>query len=515
MTKSKLAGLLLCAAAAWGQAQAPAPAGVSGVVTNSVTGEGIPRVHVLLRSGDGQNSYGAMTDAEGKFTMSPLPPGDYAAEMERTGFLMRRSVGFERNQNAFQLTAGEKKDVALTLVPGGSISGRVFDSNGEPMESIEVQAEGGWSELRAVRTDDAGRYRLSGLLPGKYRIRAAPEHIPVPPEHRTDGTQEVQHARTYFGGVVSAKAASRVTVRAGAETTGIDIRLVRAPIVRVSGSLVGFPKGAGGVNFQLDRDDGNMNYPGVNKADGSFELWRLDPGKYRLSARSGGGRTELRSAPVEIELADRNVDGLVLRAVAAADIPGHVTYEDEAARPKESPKLFLQEVTSPAGARDREGAEIAEDGTFRLEKIGAGRYVVSVSWPTAYVKSLTLGPVRMDGRVLDLSAGSGEASLTVVLGSDVGEISGTVRDEKGPVPAFAVLVPEDGSEYQMGTGPQGSYSFRGLAPGNYRLFALPQGEGLRHDAIARDLEMYEDVMERVSLGPGQKVTKDLKLKAEE
>jgi protocatechuate 3,4-dioxygenase beta subunit len=449
--------------------------------------------------------------------MAPLPPGEYAGEMERTGFLMRRATGFENNPNAIRLTAGEKKDVALTLIPGGSIGGRIFDSNGEPMESIQVQAEGGSSELRAVRTDDAGRYRISGLLPGKYRVRAAPEHLPMPPEHRTDGTQEVHYARTYFGGVMTAKAAARVTVSAGAETTGTDIRLVRTPIVRVSGTLIGFPKGEKGANFQLDNDDGQMNYSGVNKPDGTFDLWRVDPGKYRLSARIGGGRTELWSAPVEIIVADSNIDGLVLRAIAPADIPGHVTYEDDAAKPKENPTLVLQEVTSRAHSPQRETAEINDDGSFRLEKVAPGRYMVKPSWRTAYVKSMTLGPVRLDGRILDLSAGPGDASLTVVLASDVGEISGTVRDEKGPVPVFVVLVPEtaDGSDFQISIGPQGNYGFPGLAPGDYKLFALPQGENSGHNALARNLELFEDVMEHVSVGPGQKVTKDLKLKTEQ
>jgi Carboxypeptidase regulatory-like domain len=105
----------------------------------------------------------------------------------------------------------------------------------------------------------------------------------------------------------------------------------------------------------------------------------------------------------------------------------------------------------------------------------------------------------------------------VVLSGDVGEISGTVRDDKGPVPAFAVLVAEkeEGSELQFGMGPKGHYSFQGVAPGNYKLFALPQGQGIRNDTIVRDLETYEDIMEHVSVGPGQKITKDLKLKAPE
>jgi hypothetical protein len=300
------------------------------------------------------------------------------------------------------------------------------------------------------------------------------------------------------------------------QTAGIDIRLIRTPIVGVKGTLVGFPEGHASVDLQIEYDGGSENFNGVSKPDGTFEIWRLDPGAYRLSA-SGGGRTGLRTAPVEIVVGDRNVEGLVLRAVAPSDIPGHVTYEDESAKPKQNPQLVLREVTSRFGSSRGQAAEIDVDGSFPLEKVPAGRYLVSASWPTAYVESMTLGATRLDGRVLDVSAGSGDASLTVVLSGNVGEISGTVRDDKGPAPAFAVLVPEteDGSEFQMRTGPKGNYSFQGIAPGNYRLFALPQGEGIRADFTARDLESYEDIMEHVSVGPGQRVTKDLKVRAPE
>ncbi|HKE28626.1 MAG TPA: carboxypeptidase-like regulatory domain-containing protein [Bryobacteraceae bacterium] len=503
----------ICAVALWAQAQPPAPASLAGAVTNSLTGEGIPHVHITLHNSENHHAYGAVTDAEGKFTMAPLPPDQYVVEMERAGFLMRRNPGYIGESNQIELTAGEKKDVTLKLVPGGSISGRVFDSRGEPVESISVQGEGGWSELRMVRTDDSGHYRLSGLLPGKYRVRAAPEQIPLPPEHRSDGTEELHHARTYYPGSLSSKSATRVRVQAGTETTGIDIRLIRTPIVGVRGTLAGFPKGQNSVNFQLEYEGGDTNIGGVSKPDGTFEIWRLDPGTYRLSA-SGGGRTGLRSAPVEIVVGDRNVEDVVLQAVAPAVIPGHITYEDESAKPKENPRLVVREVSSRFGSpHGEEEAEIDSDGSFRLEKVPAGRYMVSVSWRTAYVVSTTLGGTRFEGRVLDLSAGSVDASLTVVLSSEVAQISGTVRNDEGPVPGFAVLIPEQegGSEFQIAMGPKGNYSFPGIAPGNYKLFALPPGEGIRQDAIMRDLEMYEDVMEHVSVGPGQKVTKDLKL----
>lgn len=502
MRRNSIAVLLFWAASA----RAQAPASLSGVVVNSVTGDPIARVHVSVRgNSEKPQLYGAVTTAEGKFSIASLPAGEYSIETERAGYVMARNYGFGENPNAVQLASGEKKDTKLTLVPGGSISGRVLDSTGEPMADIPVQAEGGWRAAQFTITDDSGHFRLSGLLPGTYRVHASPVQIPMPPEKRTDGTQEIHYSATYYPGSLTAKGAARVSVNPGAEANGIDIRLVRTPIIRVSGQLVGFPNPE---DANVDIRSGGQSSQGPIKPDGSFEMWRLDPGKYQIVARAG----PLVSAPVEVEIAGANIDSIILRAVPSADISGAVTYEEESAKPPKTGRLVLTELGPEPG---QYGAEIDADGSFRLEKVPPGRYLATFSWQTAYVKSISLGPARMDGRVLDLTAGAGGASLGIVAGADGATISGTVRDDSGPITAFAALVPEaeGAAGVQIAMGPKGNYSFSAVAPGNYSLLALPPGEGIRSDAVARDLEAYESVMEHVSVAPHQKLTKDLKLRS--
>jgi len=179
MPKSSLSLALLCAAAGeLAQSQTPTPAAVSGAITNSVTGAPIPRVHVVLHPDDQRHFYGALSDGDGRSTIASVAPGHYSVEMQRTGFLTPLDAGANR---FFELTAGQKKDLSLTLLPSGSISGQVLDAAGEPMESISVTAEGGWSGMNSVNTDNTGRFRLSGLSPGKYRVRASPMNLPFRP----------------------------------------------------------------------------------------------------------------------------------------------------------------------------------------------------------------------------------------------------------------------------------------------------------------------------------------------
>jgi hypothetical protein len=211
---------------------------------------------------------------------------------------------------------------------------------------------------------------------------------------------------------------------------------------------------------------------------------------------------------VEFEIAGANVDQLVLRALPVSNLAGAVSYEEESAKPQRSSRIVLKEIGSDQGEHT---ADIEADGSFVLENIPAGHYVVSLSSQTAYLKSLSLGAASMAGRILDLTSGAGGASLAVVAGADGGEISGTVRDDKGLVAAFAVLVPEaeGAAGMQILIAQKGSYSFTALAPGDYKLFALPPGGAPQREAIGRDLDDYTAIAVHVSLAPHEKVTKDV------
>ena len=109
---------------------------------------------------------------------------------------------------------------------------------------------------------------------------------PVPPEIRTDGTREVHYARTYYPDALTVKAGQRVEVGTGAEAMGIDIRLVQTPIVTVSGRVLDVPAGGRTVIRAVASaaTGGGVQMSNNVKADGSFHIWQLDPGRYTLTA---------------------------------------------------------------------------------------------------------------------------------------------------------------------------------------------------------------------------------------
>jgi protocatechuate 3,4-dioxygenase beta subunit len=422
---------------------------------------------------------------------------------------------------SLHLKAEDKNgDLRVQLTPVGAISGRVTDAEGKPLEGAAVRVEG--SPVRnAFTTDENGHFRIGGLAPGKYRVRASHESvfmrtISVRPEIRADGSVEVHSAATYYPGVLKAKQAGKVEVRPGEETPDIDIQLVGVPFVRVSGKALGVPPGAGQPFADVTMPDSCC--PGVQlNSEGKFEIWGLDPGKYTVRARWEGDGVEtligriVQTAPVAFEVAGSNVDNLELRVIPDSDIAGRLVFETpDGTLPVRERKITL----GPAAS-----ASVDSDDTFNLKKIPAGRYVVGLSWDTVYVKSMQLGSQSIDGSVLDLSNGSGGVTLTLLLSPATGSVSGTVRDDKGnPVEARVALVRDDetGSFHPRyaSVHKDGVYSFPNLPPGNYKLVAVPDDDAdliaLRPGESEPDLSDYEDTMETVEIHGAEKASRDLK-----
>jgi hypothetical protein len=315
-------------------------ASVSGRVTNSATGVPVVRAHVTLNRG--QQRFGALTGVDGRFSISPLPGANYDISVDAPGF--QPLPGFWGvSLNRLALRSGEDKnglDIALT--PSGAISGRVLDAEGQPLQgmslsilSVEGVIYGDPSPLPSVggggSSDPDGRYRFSNLPPGRYRVLAAPGFSRnLAPEIRTDGTTEVHYSPTYYPASLTLASAGRIDVQPGAECTGIDIRMVRTPIVAVRGTVSGIPASGSRVWIRVHkveppirsgRDTREMvsDQRPVNE-NGSFVIWRLDPGSYVLVARSYP--EEWVSPPLEITVADKDINGVVLGLVQSSDISG-------------------------------------------------------------------------------------------------------------------------------------------------------------------------------------------------
>ena len=497
-------------------------ANLAGRVTSAITGAPLVRAHVrVYRFAENGGTYGALTDAAGKYSIAHLPPGNYSITVEAAGFQPPRVVP-DAHTDTFHLDGGEwRSGMDIALTPWSAISGRVTDAEGRPVQAVQVSALGidGFS-MEAI-SDPQGEFRLARLAWGRYRVRAVPEVAHMPPEIRSDGSTEVRYAATYYPSSLTVESAAPLDLAPGAERAGIDIHLVAAPVVAVRGTVSGI---AAGIDAAIDvrkvqpprapNTGRGLGYGhGVN-ADGSFEIWGLDPGKYVLTARSNGAGWG--SAPVEIVVAGRDVEGVRLELVRQLEIAGRVVAGDERARVPHVPagaplgqqaQIVLHEVTSGA----QSFSVVSGDGSFHLSRVEPGRYAVGVGWGP-YVRSVAWGAAAVDGPVVDLRTGSGDEPMIVSVSSATGEIAGTVRDNAGPVGRARVqLLSEQNASRDWGisAGPDGRFLFPNLAPGKYRLLAW-DSDVVWPLAIRYQLIDYADVIETVEVRAGERVTRDLR-----
>src|SRR5215469_6320804 len=252
-SKRYLAPFLAAGALAFAQSPA-APdeklASVEGIVTHSVSGASLARVEVHLteNANEGGLVYGASTNADGKFSIANIPKGTYTVTAKRAGYVMPAGRDGRRAFDIVLQPGDRKNDLAVKLTPTGSISGRVTGVDGVPMEGSSVMADDGAGEGPQSTTDANGNFRIGGLPPGKYRVRAGQEFVPFQPEIRTDGTEEIHYSPTYFPNVLEPAAATRVEVRPDFEAGGTAIQMVRTPLIFVRGVVLGAPRNA---NIQL------------------------------------------------------------------------------------------------------------------------------------------------------------------------------------------------------------------------------------------------------------------------
>uniref|UniRef100_A0A7C6EEG0 Carboxypeptidase regulatory-like domain-containing protein n=1 Tax=candidate division WOR-3 bacterium TaxID=2052148 RepID=A0A7C6EEG0_UNCW3 len=156
----------------------PQPGGISGVVTDSATGNPIvgARVHAM---GGHRICGSATTNENGEYLIQNLPAGSYRVTAGAQGYTPKT---YPEPVSVVEGQITPNINFALTpFIPPtpGSISGTVTDKNtGEPIAGAVVMAarmrrghHPGRGFARALTGPD-GTYTIENLLPGEYRVMA-------------------------------------------------------------------------------------------------------------------------------------------------------------------------------------------------------------------------------------------------------------------------------------------------------------------------------------------------------
>ena len=454
---------------------------VKGIVTNAVTGERLRKAYVRL----GWNpNYAAVTSDQGRFSIEKIEPGAYSLEAERPGFL--------RSVVQLNLAAGQSlSDLAIALMPQASIAGRVVDDDGDIwnhatvylFRSVRKQGRRQLENAGQNSVDDRGEFRIADLPPGKYYVVAEPESGWQNRfgSARSDG---FLLQPTWYPGSIAEEAAAPVTLTAGQEFAGLEIRLRRGAVRNIRGHLSGFsqiPKLPGQSPFGkpmlwVSRPTSwaeGLNYTGSMQSGDAFEVTAVPPGVYQLKVTEGfPQQIVLGRATVQVD--DRDVTDVVISLQAPRSIKGKITIEGDKA--VDVSKLY---ILLDSGQNQTP----QEDGSFVFEQLGVGPHRIDVNGKRdddVYLKTVRFGDTESQNGTFAL-AGGAEGNLELVVSTHGARVTGTVQKNNGAAAkrtVAAVLIPDTSDpekreflKQQAMLDQNGSFTIHAIPPGSYLLYA--------------------------------------------
>lgn len=477
---------------------------IEGTVLNSSTGEALKKVNVIAHP-IGMNSAGAsaISDAAGRFKIDGLDPGRYNLSANRTGFVnqMYGAKAPNRGVASLTLSAGQNmKDVAFKLIPHGVVMGRVLDEDGDPMANVMLQCQRyvynrGKKQLMpagTATTNDLGEYRMFGLAPGKYYVNAqyrAMDFNPGAPSTTRD--YEEGYAPVYYPNAATPESAALLDVSAGAQIRSIDLTLHKTRSIRIRGQVLSgiTNKVLRNANVSLvPRDNAmammNRSFSRGLDPKGNFELHNVLPGSYFLIAQVFEDNKQS-MAKMPIDVANANVDDVRIVVNPSPDLVGRIVIEDNADVKGAVFNVNL-EAKNPGPYGFAGGGPANDDGTFTIKNVLPDAYIVNVFGlrDNFYLKAVRSGDNDITDSGVDFTQSATSGEFTVILSAAGGQVDGTVQNDKSEpaVGATVVLIPAAEKRginrlYKNGSTDQsGHFSLKGIAPGEYKLFAWERVE---------------------------------------
>lgn len=237
------------------------------------------------------------TDAEGKYSISGLPPGTYKVRIDAP-----EGMSIHNPEEELKVKDRGCREVVFLLEPDTRITGKVLDAQAMPaadvlMELVPVPQEGN-AFSSYVRTDKEGRYVMKLLRPGRYHlgVRIA----------GSAGATYVPYPKTYFPGVKDRSQANVITITEGQRIELDELILPARFIDRTLKGVVVDEDGkpvTGAVVWLKERqyDDADMPYRRETDSEGKFSYPVYEGIKYSLNAYvESGGRHVKRSEPLEV-----------------------------------------------------------------------------------------------------------------------------------------------------------------------------------------------------------------------
>lgn len=505
------------------RAQSQGTGAISGTVVDGESGDGVRKAIVTLTlEGTPRQWATERTGGDGYFTFQGLPAGTYTLDATKgnEGRAVYGANSVHERRRSLTLAGGEKRTgIALRFLRGATISGRVFDADGDPVANANVMllrrgrnmGAPTLANYRGVPTDDQGQYVLSNLDPGVYYLRASPQLFGRPP----GGAQPILMDQ-YYGGTRDSKEASPIRVSGGDHLENLDFHLAPELPVHIRGQVLGVPDD---TQPQAQQEAGEVAPfgrfgPGVQVTvspaygenptwftgtvaqgpEHRFEVADVPAGAYRFEASfQSGGKNYGVSQIVNVEPGAFDV---TLTLAPAIEIQGTLRVEGSTLKGAgEAPTVLLENP----GRRGALQAVVAADGRFKLGPVIPGEWNLDVTGiEPGYLKSARLGDRDVRFKAFELAANS-EAPLNIVVSLRTAQVEGEVdAGHAGILIARAdQLHTFTRFYYATEADAKGKFHAQGIAPGKYRIFALENisARDFRNPEAADDLDKLGETIE--------------------
>jgi hypothetical protein len=447
----------------------------------------------------------------------------------RPYMLTARKPGFmpDPNNPGQNLQNDLVDNLTLSLVPESLITGTVTLPSSEPSDSVQLQifrrqvqdGRAHWVQAGGTQSTSDGQFRFADLPSGTYKLLTGEQLDRDPvmndplagdPFGNTSRGPFFGYPPVYYQHAPDFESAATISLAAG-QTQTVNLTLAKQPYYRVKVPVIVSSSdqpapNAIRVSVYLNGRKGPGYSLGYNNADHTIQ-GMLPNGTYTLEASSFGSNGVSGTQSITIKGAPINGPSMVL--VPNTSIPVILREEFTGTeRDVRSTRTVNARSTVLKGTRRylagitlepddetgmRGGASLRDptrpdDDTLFIDGVAAGSYWVRVIPALGYAASVRSGNTDLLHQPLVVGTGGGVPPIEITLRDDTAEISGTVAGMTAPPTTQAQMSPygrqagaqlycipvsdSAGQFMQIWVGPDGNFSYSGLAPGTYRLLAF-------------------------------------------
>lgn len=437
------------------------------------------------------------TDAQGAFVFKGSDFGEYVLIATKEGY-SPLSGTFMRGLSSSQVNVILDKDnasreVQFSLGRRATVTGRIVDADTDrAVDGFRLSVlgynlvDGNIRTLGSgIVTDSQGLFRAE-VQPGRHVIETQPQ-IWFEERFMTAFTPEdivktdMDYRRRYFPGGAELALALPFDVPSGSVLDVGTIRVRKEPFFRVHVKTGGQCQPGETVRL-MD----TMAYEGSRwskeigeiPCGSDFVLQNVEPGNYILHARTGQTAAERLRATVSFAIRESNLvlsltlerPPVLLGKIVAAEGAGSV--------PMKKIQLMFRPLDRVPFQDDLQPAVVEAKGEFRQSMIRGRQQLLAIGLENQfYVKQVRYRGNPAPGGIFDFT---GDGALEIEIDSQLAAITGSVRVRDRAISGADVvltrwpMVPADDLSItrHIPADSNGNFQVAGIAPGEYRVFAV-------------------------------------------